>query len=201
VSLSHFCSNRRTLTIRLSLSLSLSNRFVRAYAFNQTVAKWDVSNVMDATRAFARTKSFDQNLCVWARTLPINASVDFMFTGSGCPSDFDPSWRFSPPGPFCYFCDGSQTPPSGMPSSTPSTTYTPTALPTALPTISPFVCQKRGVKCAKTQDCCLAGKKNRCFKRKCVKCSRNGKKCKKKKDCCSIKCLKKKGQRKGKCKK
>jgi hypothetical protein len=65
---------------------------------------WDVSNVTDMEGMFYDATAYNQNLCDWGTKLQTIASVDDMFSGSGCDNEADPDLTFVPPEPFCADC-------------------------------------------------------------------------------------------------
>ena len=75
-----------------------------ATAFNQNLNDWDVSNVTDMEGMFYDATAYNQNLCDWGTKLQTIASVDDMFSGSGCDNEADPDLTFVPPEPFCADC-------------------------------------------------------------------------------------------------
>ena len=73
--------------------------FCSAFAFNQPIANWDTSNVMNMPAMFHSAKTSNQNLCGWDQYYN-SSDVNYsnMFRGTSCPSKDDPT---SAAGPWC----------------------------------------------------------------------------------------------------
>ena len=83
---------------------NMEQMFALATSFNQDLSAWNMSRETDVSLMFNLARSFNQNLCSWGNTLPKNASVSTMFSGSSCPVQSDPNLTAALPGPFCYAC-------------------------------------------------------------------------------------------------
>lgn len=113
-----------------------------ARGLNSDISDWDISKCTNFQDMFARGSGMSQSLCAWGSKIKPTDNVLNMFgikdrTQSNCPDPWDPTFKNSPTGPFCWSCFPNANP-DGTP---PGTEYNPpeavvgTAL--AVPTMAP----------------------------------------------------------------
>lgn len=100
--------------------------FAFAEAFNSDVSAWQVQDVTTMELMFYEATEFRQDLCSWGTRLVPSTLTDDAFLGTNCPRTETPSWDATPPGPFCFVCE--------LTDSTPLPDSTPVPAPTSLPT-------------------------------------------------------------------
>jgi hypothetical protein len=116
----------------LSAAKDVSNMFHGASFFNQDVSSWTFGpNLTNMHRMFFNAQSFDQNLCVWNRTVPATATTTQIFRNTACPYN-----TLDPPNAWCYVCPVVATVETLAPSSSPSSSPTGTAPNGTTPTPS-----------------------------------------------------------------
>jgi Mycoplasma protein of unknown function, DUF285 len=84
------------------------HQFHNANAFNSDLSDWNLSSLREASRMFKEAESFNQTLCSWGDSLPVDAVVADMFAQSDCNYKADPTMdnaSLSWSGPFCSPCD------------------------------------------------------------------------------------------------
>lgn len=82
--------------------------FSGAKSFNQDISNWNLTSLEDMGELFRDASSFSQDLCSWGVYLyGKDVYAENAFTGTACPNTGDPILDATPPGPFCFNCDGS----------------------------------------------------------------------------------------------
>jgi hypothetical protein len=62
---------------------------------------------LDMSGMFQSANSFDSNLCTWGESVGVVTDVTDMFIDTSCPMAWvQPSFEWSPSGPFCFDCVG-----------------------------------------------------------------------------------------------
>jgi hypothetical protein len=74
----------------VSSVIDMNSMFSFAAAFNQPLADWDVSSATDVRYMFSRAFVFQQNICPWASKLPEAVNALEMFTDTSCPNPYGP---------------------------------------------------------------------------------------------------------------
>jgi len=64
--------------------VSFRRTFARTDGTYGNLSVWNLSSAVDLTEMFFEASSFDQNLCTWAETLPLNVDIDDAFFGTEC---------------------------------------------------------------------------------------------------------------------
>jgi len=84
----------------------IGSMFAGATSYNQDVSGWNLGNLRDASSLFYGASSFSRNLCVWVTSLNILGNDLFReaFISTNCPTETNPNFSRTPPGPFCYDC-------------------------------------------------------------------------------------------------
>jgi hypothetical protein len=80
--------------------------FGGAAKFNQPLNDWNINCVTRIEEMFSFAAAYNQPLCTWGTKLQKTATVDSMFSYSGCVDKGAPNLTLVPPGPFCEVCPG-----------------------------------------------------------------------------------------------
>ena len=78
--------------------------FSGASSFNQPLLNWNVAGVVDISEMFLEAYAFNQSLCDWGPKLDPNAEVQMAFWNTSCLTETDPDLESDPRGPFCREC-------------------------------------------------------------------------------------------------
>lgn len=85
-------------------SLTSTEMFLNAEAFNQDVSGWNVGRVKDMTRMFNDAAVFQKNLCNWNIAITNPNLVANMFEDTLCVSQADPDLTLNRISPLCALC-------------------------------------------------------------------------------------------------
>lgn len=93
----------------------MKQAFYNAQDFNQPLANWNVSSVENFEMIFSGATSFNQDLCQWTANLEQSQGIWhlgylnlYLFSGTNCPSEEDPSVDYASrtvTGPLCHACE------------------------------------------------------------------------------------------------